>query len=255
VRVLIVDDEPVARHGIRLALRTEPDVEIVGECVTGRSAIEAIRELAPDVVFLDIHIPLLDGIEVATRIAAPNAPAIIFTTAFEQYALDAFALQAVDYLVKPWRKERFRQALGRARLLLEATGRLSRAADLKAAHKLRLPVVCSSTIRFVDSSDIELLESAANYVALFTPSMEHLVRGTLAHYEKKLQPFGFVRIHRSRLINTSRVAQLRSLRHGEYEVQLGSGRVVRSARSFKKVLETALLTTRAQDPAPTRSGV
>jgi two-component system, LytTR family, response regulator len=241
VRILIVDDEPVARYGIRLALRTEPDVEIVGECVTGRSAIEAIKELAPDLVFLDIHIPLLDGIEVAASIAAPNAPAIIFTTAFEQYALDAFALQAVDYLVKPWRKERFRQALGRARLLLEATGRLSRAADANAARKLRVPVVCSSGIRFVDSSDIELLESAANYVALFTSSMEHLVRGTLAGFEKKLQPFGFVRIHRSRLINIYRVARLRTLSHGEYEVHLDSGRIVRSARSFKKVLETALV--------------
>jgi two-component system LytT family response regulator len=254
VRVLIVDDEPVARYGIRLALRSEPDMEVVGECATGRSAIEAIRELAPDLVFLDIHIPSLDGIEVATRVAAPNSPAIIFTTAFEQYALDAFALQAVDYLVKPWRKERFRQALGRARLLLEAAGRVSRAADAPAARKLRLPVVCSSTIRFVDSSDIELLESEANYVALFTASMEYLVRGTLAGYEHKLQSFGFVRIHRSRLINTSRVAQLRSLRHGEYEVHLDSGRIVRSARSFKKRLETALLATSGRGHGITRTG-
>jgi two-component system LytT family response regulator len=253
MRVLIVDDEPVARYGIRLALRAEPDVEIVGECVTGRSAIEAIRELAPDLVFLDIHIPLLDGIEVATRVAAPHAPAIIFTTAFEQYALDAFALQAVDYLVKPWRKERFRQALRRARLLLEATGRLSRATEPQAARKLRLPVVCSSTIRFVDSGDIELLESAANYVALFTSSKEYLMRGTLSGFEKRLQPFGFVRIHRSRLINTSRVAELRSLRHGEYEVHLDSGRTARSARSFKTALETALLTT-ARDQTAARSG-
>jgi two-component system LytT family response regulator len=253
VRVLIVDDEPVARYGIRLALRSEPDVEIVGECATGRSAIEAIKELAPDLVFLDIHMPSLDGIEVATRVAAPNAPAIIFTTAFEQYALDAFALQAVDYLVKPWRKERFQQALGRARLLLAATGRSSRADDADAARNLRLPVVCSSTIRFIDSCDIEMLESAANYVALFTSSREHLVRGTLADFEKKLQPFGFVRIHRSRLINASRVVELRSLRHGEYEVHLDSGRIARSARSFKQVLETALLAPRVPDPAAERS--
>jgi two-component system, LytTR family, response regulator len=243
MRVLIVDDEPVARSGIRLALRTEPDMEIVGECATGRSAVEAIRKLAPDLVFLDIHIPLLDGIEVASRLAAPHAPAIIFTTAFEQYALDAFALQAVDYLVKPWRKERFRQALGRARTLFDA-GRLPRAAG--PARTLRLPVDCSSSIRFVDSSEIELLESAANYVALFTAAREYLVRGTLEGFEERLQPFGFLRVHRSRLINTSRVYQLCSLRHGEYELLLDSGRVVRSARSFREVLEAVLLTSRVQ---------
>jgi two-component system LytT family response regulator len=246
VRVLIVDDEPVARSGIRLALRTEPDIEIVGECVTGRSAIEAIRELAPDLVFLDIHIPSPDGIEVASRVAAPHAPVIIFTTAFEQYALDAFAVQAADYLVKPWRKERFQQALGRARLLLEATGRLSRAADVHPARTLRLPVDCSSGIRFVDSSEIELLESADNYVTLFTPTVEYLVRGTLESFEDKLKPFGFLRIHRSRIINTSRVASLRGLHHGEYELQLDSGRIVRSARSFRDVLGAALLTSRVQ---------
>jgi two-component system, LytTR family, response regulator len=246
VRVLIVDDEPVARSGIRLALRTEPDIEIVGECVTGRAAIEAIRGLAPDLVFLDIHIPLLDGIEVASRVIAPHAPAIIFTTAFEQYALDAFALQAVDYLVKPWRKERFQQALGRARLLLEATAMLCRVADVHPARTLRLALDCSSGIQFVDSSEIELLESADNYVTLFTPTGEYLVRRTLESFEEKLKPFGFLRIHRSRIINTSRVARLRSLRHGEYEMQLNSGRIVKSARSFRGVLGAVLLTSSVQ---------
>src|SRR5689334_3784456 len=121
MRVLIVDDEPVARYGIRRGLAGEPAVEVVGECNTGRAALKAIRDLAPDLIYLDVQLPGLDGFEVLERLGEQGRkPAIIFTTAYEQYALDAFAVQAVDYLVKPWRKERFQQALERARVLLAA---------------------------------------------------------------------------------------------------------------------------------------
>jgi two-component system, LytTR family, response regulator len=230
MRVLIVDDEPVARLGIRRALAGQTSVEIIGECATGRQALRMLREFTPDLVYLDVQLPGLDGFDVLEQLGAPdNPPVVIFVTAFEQYALDAFGVQAVDYLVKPWRRERFQQALERARLWLAA-----RSDPRCAADEMRLTVRSPQGIRTVAVTDIDWIEAADNYVSLHTRHGVHLLRATIEGMESRLSRHGFLRIHRSRLVNLQRVEHLRPLRHGEFEIVLQGGQNVRSGRAYRE---------------------
>lgn len=236
MKVVIVDDEPTARHGIRIALQSEPDIQLVAECRDGRSALKSIRELAPDLMFMDVRMPAMDGIEVVSQLRAPGAPAVIFTTAYEQYALDAFALQAVDYLVKPWRKERFQQAITRARLIVAA--QRAGVSDPKV-HPVqgRFAVVTTTGLAFLTYSEIELVEAAGNYISLSTPAKSYLVRGTIESFESKVSSHGYIRVHRSLIVNLQKIKLLRSLPHGEYSIELTSGRVVRSGRSYRVAIQ------------------
>jgi two-component system LytT family response regulator len=232
MRVVIVDDEPVARLGIRKALASETSVEIVGECATGRQALRMLRELTPDLVFLDVQIPGLDGFDVLEQLGTPaNPPVVIFVTAFEHYALDAFGVQAVDYLVKPWRQERFQQALERARLWLAA-----RANPKQAGEGIRLTVRTPQGIRTVALMEIDRIEAADNYVSLHTSTGVHLLRATIDGMQERLSQHGFLRIHRSRIVKLERVERLRPLAHGEFEVVLNNGVSVRSGRAYREAI-------------------
>ena len=238
LRVLIVDDEPLARRRVRGLLAGARDVEVVGECAGGRAAVAAIREAAPDVVFLDVQMPELDGFGVLAEVGAARAPAVVFVTAHDEHALRAFEVHALDYLLKPFRRERFEEALRRARAaaargapdarlaaLLEDRERARRRAE-------RLLVRDGGRVTFVRVASIDWLEAAGNYVKLHAGGAEHLVRETLTALEARLDPERFARIHRSLIVNLDRVAEVLPGRNDGVVVLAGGTRLPLS-RSYR----------------------
>src|SRR5215831_20317837 len=219
IRTLIVDDEPVARARVLLLLRDESDIEIVGECSTAPQAVSVIEATAPDLVFLDVQMPQMDGFALA-RTLGHDMPAVVFVTAYDEYALAAFEIHALDYLLKPFSAERFRSALTHARQHLakrQATAagrqRPSRLPDAPAseagrtadqARRDRLVIKSSGRIYFVRIHDIDWCEASGNYVRLHIGPQTHLVRGTMSHLESQLDAAQFVRIHRSAIVNVER---------------------------------------------------
>ncbi|HEY6784246.1 MAG TPA: response regulator [Gemmatimonadales bacterium] len=233
LRVLVADDEPVARRGLRKLLAAEPDVEVVGEARDGREAVAAIRRLKPDVVLLDVQMPELDGIGVIRELDRAELPEVVFVTAYDRYAIAAFDLHAVDYVLKPVQAKRFSLALSRARSRLES----HRPADLAdrierllgeygraGSTPDRILVRSGSKALFVKLDDIEWLEASGNYVRLHTPARDPrtLVRETLAHLAEWLPP-KFLRVHRSAIVNLDAIVEVRSLSGGDGEVLLKSG--------------------------------
>jgi two-component system LytT family response regulator len=246
-RILIVDDEPFARERIRALLATEPAIEVIGECGDGRSAVRATRSLKPDLIFLDVQMPELDGFAALREIGVEKAPAVIFVTAYDRYALQAFDVHALDYLLKPFSEDRFRAALGRAlarieqgdpddvarriRALLEDVGARAEATARAPRHLDRLPIKGDGRITFVAATDVDWIEALGNYARIHVGRSSHLVRETMTGLEAKLDPETFLRIHRSTLVNIARCRELRPLPHGEYEVFLKDGtRLVLSRR-------------------------
>jgi two-component system LytT family response regulator len=229
VRVLIVDDEAVARRRIRRLLAAEADVTVVGECADGASAVRAIAGDAPDIAFLDVQMPELDGFEVIQSVSPGELPAVVFVTAFDRYALRAFDVHAIDYLLKPFTRERFRTALSRARERLDRQGPGSKIAalvdHLRAARRYPARVAVRAADRFVviDWRDVDWVEAADNYVTLHVGAKEYLLRDTLASIEKQLDPERFARIHRSAIVQLDRVAELHPATHGDVDVVLRSG--------------------------------
>jgi two-component system, LytTR family, response regulator len=255
LRVLIVDDEPPARRGVALRLRGFPDVEIVGECGDGAAALEAILELAPDLVFLDIQMPGIDGFDVLGALPAENFPAVIFLTAYEQHALRAFEVHALDYLLKPVDDERFAAAVRRARSLLDSERKTQTAARILdmlgerpkpyAAH---LVVRTGSRIQIVPVEDTAWIGAAGDYTELHVGGRSHLSRETMNALEKKLDPAKFLRIHRSRIVQIRCITQLTSIENGEYVVKLSDGTEHRSSRTYAKPLEAWLHANPPFDP-------
>jgi two-component system LytT family response regulator len=248
IRTLIVDDEPLARERMRSLLAAEPDIAIVGECRDGREAVEAIRRDSPDLVFLDVQIPELDGFQVLEAIGADRAPAIIFVTAYDQYALQAFEVHAVDYLLKPFDEERFRRALARARQAWAGEkGELSEKL-LSLLHELKAPqgylerlvVKSAGRLFFLRTDEIEWVESAGNYVCLHVRGESHLLRETMAGLESRLDPARFVRIHRTAIVNIDQVKELRPLFHGEYLVLLRDGTELTLSRGYRDRLQEVI---------------
>jgi two-component system LytT family response regulator len=249
LRVLVVDDEPLARDCVRLAIAGEPDVEVVGECANGLEAVEAIQGLSPDLVFLDVQMPELDGFEVVEACAPHGLPAVIFVTAYDQYALKAFEAHALDYLLKPVDGVRFHAALDRAR---EQIARLAdRDVNARIAVLLeelrrdrsyaeRIVVRGRERILLVDVSEIDRIEAAENYVEIHAGRQTHLVRDTMQNMEAKLDPRRFLRIRRSTIVNVARVKELRPLFNGEYAVLLSDGTELTSSRRFRKNLDSLL---------------
>lgn len=229
IRALIVDDEPFARASLLVLLRRDPEIEIAGECASGLEAIDAIRNLRPDLVFLDIRMPDCDGFEVLERLSPAETPAIVFVTAFDEYALRAFEVEAMDYLLKPFDDARFSRALARAKESI----RQRRTND-------RLIVRSAGRVTFLRIPEIDWIEAADYYVCLHTAGRTHLLRRTLADMEKDLDPRAFCRIHRSTIVNLARVRELRTDANGEYEVVLHDATALRLSRSYRQALQTLL---------------
>ena len=240
LRVLIVDDELVARRRIRRLLATEGDVAIVGECEDGASALSAIAAEKPDVAFLDVQMPELDGFDVVRSITTTELPAIVFVTAYDRYALQAFDVQAIDYLLKPFTRERFRMALTRARERLLGRSRHGEVdkliEHLRTTRRYPTRVAVRTTDRFVvvDWADVDWVEAADNYVTLHVGSREYLLRETLASLEHQLDPERFGRIHRSALVQFDRITELHPVSHGDIDLVLRNGVRLTVTRTWRE---------------------
>lgn len=249
LRVLIVDDEPLAREGIRTRLATEPDVILVGECGSGSQAVSIIQKVALDLVFLDVQMPKLDGFGVIETVGVAQMPYVIFVTAYDEYALQAFEVHALDYLLKPLDGARFAAALARARQLMrgqksddvseQLRGLL---ADLKARDQYltRLSIKNNGRILFLNVTEIDWIEAADNYVNIHAGSKSHLLHATMNNLEARLDPCEFLRIHRSTIVNVRRIRELQPLFHGEYQITLKDGVQLMSGRSYRNRLQELL---------------
>jgi two-component system LytT family response regulator len=242
IRTVIVDDEPLARRGIRAQLKEEKDVEIISECRNGREAVEAIETQSPDLVFLDVQMPELDGFGVLDAVGVDRMPAVIFVTAYDRYALKAFEVHALDYLLKPFDDERFARAIQRVRRQIErqSIDDLSRRLqglldDMQSARKYveRLVIKSSGRIFFLSVGEIDWIEAADNYVRLHAGRESHLLRETKNNLEKKLDPDQFLRVHRSRIVNIRKIKELQPLFRGEYDIRLQDGTRLESGRGYR----------------------
>jgi len=246
LRTLIVDDEAPARRRLRRLLLTESDITIVGECGDGMSALAAIAGTRPDLVLLDVQMPERNGFEVLAELPDAQLPAVLFVTAFDRYALRAFDVHAVDYLLKPFTAERLRTALGRARERIAARAGDEGVASLAAALRQRASWIARVAVRsgprtiFVDVRAIDWLDSADNYVRLHARGREYLARETLASLETQLDPDRFVRVHRSAIVQLDRVAELRSQSHGDAVARLTDGTEIAVSRTYRDRLQAAL---------------
>jgi two-component system, LytTR family, response regulator len=251
MRALIVDDEPLARRGVVLRLRKFKDVEIVGECGDGLTAVGKILELSPDLVFLDVEMPGMDGFGVLRALPKENLPGIIFLTAYQQHALQAFEVHALDYLLKPVSNARFTAAVGRAHKLVDSAlkatmaervlGMLERTAD---KYVSRFTVQTGSRIQIVIAEDVEWIGSAGDYVELHVSGRSFLLRETMASLEQRLDPAKFLRIHRSRIVQSRGILELRSIEKREFTVKLADGSEHRSSRTYADRLESWLASGR-----------
>lgn len=246
IRTLIVDDEPLGRQGVRTRLAAMPDVEIVGEASDGPEAVELIVELRPDLVFLDVQMPEMDGFQVLAEVAGRHLPAVVFVTAFDQFALRAFEVHALDYLLKPWSLERFEEAMRRARaeLLSDDAGSRRGVASLLDAAKPGLPAarltrfVVRDRGRFVllPAHEVDWIKAAENYVELHSGGATHLVRHTMKELAGRLDPLHFARIHRSLIVRLDAIRDIRAGDSGDYDVTLHSGEQLPMSRTHRKAL-------------------
>jgi len=229
IRALIVDDEPPARRNVSLLLQRDPEIEIAGECGSGKDAIMAIRNIQPDLLFLDVQMPECDGFDVLEMLGNAAPTAIVFITAYDQYALRAFESGALDYLLKPFNNARFERALARAK------------EKIRSAHSARRPdrlvIKTSGAVSFVRISDIDWIEAEDYYARLHLGATSLLIRRSLAELEQELDRESFCRIHRSAIVNTNRIRTMKLNSEGEYNVILENGKEVRLSRRYKKQLQ------------------
>jgi two-component system LytT family response regulator len=246
IRTLIVDDELLARERMRQLLESETEIDLIGECADGQQAVAAIQKESPDLVFLDIQMPELDGFGVLEAITADPAPVIVFVTAHDKFALRAFEVHAVDYLLKPFDRERFKKALGRALDRVKhrdgADPKPAQSAVLAELKPLarpleRLAVKTGGKVIFVKLDEIDYIEAAHNYVELHVQKQSHLLRETLNSIEARLPAEKFVRISRSVIVNIERVKELQPLFYGEYTVTLQNGVRLTLSRRYRDKLQ------------------
>ena len=263
IRVLIVDDEPLARQRVADMLRSESGITVIGERDNGREAVNAIRELKPDLVFLDVQMPGLTGMDVVREVGVPEMPLTIFVTAFDKHALEAFEVAAVDYLVKPFDDERFEQALQRARRILElrqvdklrdqlltvlqGAGGERRTEIVDAAPALpeggylqRIPVEMRGKVRVVPVGEIDFIMASGPYAELYSGDRKYVIRESMQNLEDRLDPDAFIRTHRSVIVRLDLIETLHKGAGGDYEVQLKGGRRLRVSRSRIDALEAKL---------------
>jgi two-component system LytT family response regulator len=254
IRALVVDDEPLARRGIRRLLQSAPDIEIVGEAGNGQDAITAVEKQKPDLVFLDVQMPLLDGFSVIEKIGSTNLPEIVFVTAFDEHAIRAFEINALDYLLKPLDPERFQKCLERVR------ERIKNSKDEKLDDKLssllqslervesnagktfleRVVIKDAGRIFFVGVNEIVWISSEGNYVKLHTKNKSHLLRETMDGLENKLNPREFLRLRRSTIVRIEHIKELHPLFNGEFAVILKDGTELASSRRYRHNLNFLL---------------
>lgn len=249
IRAVIVDDEELGRERIQALLEEHPDVDIVGVCADGRSAVEKIEDTRPDLVFLDVQMPGMDGFEVVENLQLDPMPAIIFVTAYDGHAIRAFEIHALDFILKPFDQARFDKALGHARARMSAHAPaldehlLSLLADLRTERRYpeRLIVKSSGRVFFVRTEDIDWVEASGNYVKIHTKSNEaHLIRESMKNMEARLDPKTFVRIHRSTIVNIDCIKELEPWFHGEYIVIMRDGTRLTASRVFSDRLSSLI---------------
>lgn len=242
IRALIVDDEPLARERIRNLLERDPEVVVAAECRDGQEAIAAIREHAPDLVFLDVQMPEKSGFDVIAEADVESLPVIVFVTAHDDYALRAFEVAALDYLLKPFDEDRFRRTLDRAKAQIRSRRPdefqqrlLSMMEDLRAAPRglERLIVKTGGQLVFLKTEEVDWIQAEGNYVRLHVGTASHLVRETIQSLEASLDPDRFLRIHRSTIVNLDRVREIQPLVHGEYRVVLTDGTKLSLSRGYR----------------------
>lgn len=247
LRVIIADDEMLARKRLRMMLETKPEYEIVAECADGPETVEAIVEHEPDLLFLDIKMPALDGFDVLEALdAARVPPAVVFVTAFDTYAVKAFDVSATDYLLKPFNAGRLDQALARVAERLKPTGlephlrTFLETLKSERAYPDRFLVRASNHLYFVRETDIEWVDAADNYVRLHAGGRAHFVRDTMKSFIGKLHPDRFIRVHRSVIVNINHVQRLEPHGHGEYILTMRDGSRVTSSRAHSERLHALL---------------
>ncbi|MEJ7708532.1 MAG: LytTR family transcriptional regulator DNA-binding domain-containing protein [Pyrinomonadaceae bacterium] len=252
IRVLIVDDEPFARERVRQLLEGDADIEIIGECGDGLHAAALIKEQSPELLFLDVQMPELDGFGVLERVEAERMPIVIFVTAYDKYAIRAFEACALDYLLKPYDEERFAKAVGRAKTQLgrgapeteSALGalRFAPAKEVGARTKYleRVVVKTGGRVYFFRTEEIDWIEAQGNYVRLHIGRAAYLLRETISSLEQELNPGKFVRIHRGTLVNVERIRELQPMFHGQHVVILRDGTELTLSRRHRSSLEAAI---------------
>ena len=244
LKVVIVDDEPPARTRLRRLLEAHDDVELIAECGDGAAAVQAIESAAPDLVLLDVQMPELDGFEVLRALDMPRLPVVIFVTAFDKYALRAFEVHALDYVLKPVEADRFGEALDRARRRIAerrsaTAGLAGLLRELKGnrTYLTRMPVRSGGTVKVIELADVDWLGAADNYVTLHVAGREYLVRDTLAAVERRLDPQSFVRVHRSTIARIDRIAELTADAHGDFTIRLKDGTRLGMSRTYRAAVE------------------
>jgi two-component system, LytTR family, response regulator len=249
IRALIVDDEKPARRRLMELLRREPDIEVAAEAVDGREAVALVQAHAPDLMFLDIQMPDLDGFAVLAALEPEQVPVTVFVTAYDRYAIQAFEARAIDYLLKPYSDQRFEAALRRACQFIRSRGagephhRLGALLDDRAAanpeggYLERLVLKTAGRVTFIGVEDVDWIEASGVYVNLHLGQRSHLYRSSLAHLLQRLDPKRFVRVHRSLAVNTDRIRELQPRSHGDYTVVLKSGIELVMSRGFRPQFE------------------
>jgi two-component system LytT family response regulator len=227
IRTVIVEDEPLGRAVIRELLRNDSEVKVVGECTNGHEAIAVIEDQKPDLVFLDVRMPEVDGFDVLSALPPSQAPVVVFVTAYDEYAVRAFEVNAVDYLLKPFDRDRFQRALTRAK------DQIRRVPSADRRYSERLVVKSGGRIFFLKTEEVDWIAAEGNYVRLHVKTDSFLLRTTITNLETHLDPSKFARIHRSQIVNIDRIRELRPWWHGEYQVLLKDGSQLTLSRSYR----------------------
>ena len=239
LRVLIIDDEPPARKKLTMLLREEPDIEVVGQASNGIEAVAAIEEHRPDVVFLDIQMPGMNGFEVLEALGMDDLPLVVFVTAYDQHAVKAFEVHAADYLLKPFDRQRLQSCLARLRGKGDSVN--SKLKELLAEFRSRdylsrVIVKSRGRVLFLKLEEVDWIETSANYVELHSAKQSYLLRETLSALEHRLNPSQFVRVHRSTIVNIDRIQELQPWSHGDFIVVLKDGTKLRISRRYRENL-------------------
>jgi two-component system LytT family response regulator len=264
IRTLIIDDEPLARRWLRKLLAEEPDFELLGECADGPTAIDRIKQESPDLVFLDVQMPGDNGFGVLCALGKEELPAVIFVTAYDHYAIEAFRVHALDYLLKPFGVERFKETIEHTRQILlrderprENDSLLALLEEIKARQKNlelavgaqpanlsphldRLAVKSSGRINFIKVGEISWIEAAGDYLQIHHPGGQSLIRGKISDIEKKLDPCLFARVHRSAIVNLDQIKELHPLFHGDYQIILQDKTQITMSRNYRDKLSFLL---------------